>query len=270
MDQKGYYETLGVAKDASPRQIKDAFRKLAFRYHPDRNIDDSAAADRMKAVNEAYAVLSDPAKRKRYDVLHSQFGSSAYDHFRQTHSQEDIFRGSDVHQVFEEIAKAAGFRGFDEIFKEFYGPGYRSFEFGRPGFRGRGFVFTGRFGQPGSAGKPLAGRDNLGRLGRYVLKKVTGLQVPQAGTDIHDVIQLHPDQARDGGPYAYYVRKRSKKLVVKIPPGIRDGQQIRLAAMGEAGKEGGAAGDLFLKVKIKVPLLERARTFITGSKKKKR
>ena len=133
MEQKDYYEILEVDKNATQREVKEAYRKLAFQYHPDRNKDNPAAATRMKEINEAYGALSDAEKRRQYDELRQTFGSSAYGQFRQTYSEQDIFRGSDIHQIFEELSKAFGFRSFDEIFRETYGPVYKTFEFRRPG-----------------------------------------------------------------------------------------------------------------------------------------
>jgi DnaJ-class molecular chaperone len=78
---------------------------------------------------------------------------------------------------------------------------------------------------------------------------------------------LSPQQAREGGPYAYYLKKRRKKLVVKIPPGIKEGQKIRLTGMGEDGQGGGSAGDLFLKVHITKPLLQSIKDLISNLKK---
>ena len=95
MAQKDYYEALGVAKDASADDIKKAFRKLAVKYHPDRNQGDTAAEEKFKEINEAYAVLSDPEKRKKYDT----FGSSD---FHQQYSQEDIFRNFDFSGTFKD------------------------------------------------------------------------------------------------------------------------------------------------------------------------
>ena len=97
---------------------------------------------------------------------------------------------------------------------------------------------------------------NLGKLFRFVLKKISGIELPVNGDNINDVIQLSPLQAQQGGPYAYFLRKKSKKLVVNIPPGVKEGQQIRLAGMGEDGKGGGIPGDLYLKVRINRPLLQ--------------
>ena len=126
-----YYQQLKVKPDATAHQIKEAYRRLAFEYHPDRNTDDPQAAEKMKAINEAYAVLSNPAKKSEYDSLRSRFGSSAYAQFRKNYSEQDIFSGSDVNHIFEEMAKAFGLRGSNEIFREFYGRGFQQFEFKR-------------------------------------------------------------------------------------------------------------------------------------------
>ena len=105
----------------------------------------------------------------------------------------------------------------------------------------------------------------LGRFARYLLQKVTGLSLPQTGLDIRDTIHLTPEFARSGGPYPYDHIRRSKKLVVSIPAGTKDGQQIRLSQMGASGKNGGPNGDLYLKVKFKKPLLEKAKDFIVSA-----
>jgi len=263
MSNTDYYETLGVKKDAGAKQIKASYRELAFKYHPDRNKGDFKASESMKQVNEAYAVLSDPAKRREYDTIRQQFGSSAYSRFRNNYSEQDIFSGSDINHVFEEMAKAFGFRGFDDIFREFYGKEYRTFQFKRPGIFAGGFIFTGPLGSGRYDQSKLPGAGKLGKLSRFILKQISGVTLPRDGTDISDVIRLSPQQAQQGSPYAYLLRKTSKKLVVKIPPGIRDGQRIRLAGMGEAGEGGGKPGDLYLKVHIKKPLLDKIKASIS-------
>jgi len=91
--------------------------------------------------------------------------------------------------------------------------------------------------------------------------------LPENGADINDIINLDPLMTQQGGPYAYFLRKKSKKLVVKIPPGVREGQRIRLAGMGEDGKGGGKPGDLYLKVYIKKPLLRKIKDFISHLRK---
>ena len=170
MEQKDYYNILGLEKDASHKQVRDAYRRLALLHHPDRNKDNPEAADRMKEINESYAVLSDPSKRMEYDVLRRDYGSSAYGQFRQTYSDQDIFKGSDIQQIFEELSRAFGFRGFDDVFRESYGDGYRTFEFRRPGAFVRIFVggFWGR--QAADRCAPLGGY--LGRMIRYGIRNL--------------------------------------------------------------------------------------------------
>jgi DnaJ-class molecular chaperone len=264
MANQDYYKVLGVSTDASDQKIKEAFRRKAFEFHPDRNQDNPQAAAHMKIINEAYAVLSHPDKRRQYDALRHHYGDAAHDHFRQTFSEQDIFRNSDVHQIFEEMARAFGLRGFDEIFKEFYGQGYRTFEFHKPGVHAKGFMF-GNFGGS-TIGDRFKGQKIVGGMAQKLLQKLTGVQLPQRGKDIHDRIALTGDFATQGGPYAYYLRQLEKKLVVRIPPGVRDGQLIRLTGMGQPGKGGAENGDLFLRVTIKTSLLKRLKS-IVGLKK---
>lgn len=269
-NQKDYYQVLGVEKDASPQKVKEAYRKLALQYHPDRNKENPSAVEKMKEINEAYAVLSDPKKRKDYDTFHDQYGPYGYDRFKQRYSEQDIFRGSDINQIFEEMARAFGFRGFEEVFRESYGQGYHSFEFQRPGVSGRGFIFFG----PGFGSRhgSIPRRDRqeipvssdifpgtLGKVARYFLKKTLNIAEPRRGKDLEDAIYLDPQQAFEGGKGKYFHRKRSKELIVNIPPGMKGGQKIRLKGMGDPGKDGGEPGDLYLKVKIKKALLERVK-----------
>ncbi len=268
MAPKDYYKVLEVAENASQKQIKEAFRRLALQYHPDRNREEAASADRMKAVNEAYAVLSNPKRRSEYDTLRQQFGETAHTHFRSSHSEQDIFRGSDINQIFEELARSFGLRGVDEIFKDVYGPGYRSFEFRRPGMFGRGFIFVSGFGtsrRPARRGPALQGR-GFGRLSRQLRAKIASMAPTARGRDISDTIRLPQDLARQGGPWAYNHKQRNKKLVVKIPAGVREGQQIRLAGMGLEGRGGGPAGDLLLKIAFRRSMLERVKGLLVGRK----
>jgi DnaJ-class molecular chaperone len=263
MEERDYYDILSVPSGASEKQIKAAYRKLAFRYHPDRNTGDSGAADKMKAINEAYAVLSNSAKRKDYDDLKRQYGPSAYNRFRSSYTENDIFRGSDINRIFEDMARAFGFRGFDDVFNEAYGEGYRTFEFKRPGFSARGFVFTGPLRRTAQKQAPPVA---LGKLSRYLLEKLTGIELPQSGADVKEPIDLTSQEAQEGGPYPYYYRKRSKKLVVMLPKGLREGQRIRLAGIGEEGKGGAKSGDLYLEVKIRKPLMQKLKDWFQPSR----
>ncbi len=260
MEQKDYYETLGLTSNADVKQIRDAYRRLALLHHPDRNRNNPEAAERMKMINEAYAVLSDPAKRREYDTFKQTYGSSAYGRYRQTHTDQDIFRGSDIQQIFEELSHAFGYRSFEDIFRDAYGSAYRSFEFRRPDVFGR--VIVGGFGGGQNAEQAPPFVHYLNKLIRYALKKKWGIEFPEKGKDVFDSIMVSPDQAGHGGKANYTCRKTGRKLTVNIPGNIRAGQQLRLKGMGEAGIGGGNAGDLYLTVNIRNPLLQKAKEFI--------
>ena len=265
-NSKEYYQILEVEKEALPQRIKEAYRRLAFQYHPDRNRENPSAVEMMKEINEAYAVLSDPEKRRDYDTFHEQYGSYGYDRFKQRYSEQDIFRGSDINQIFEEMARSFGFRGFEEVFRESYGRGYHAFQFQRPGVSGRGFLFFGPgFRRSQQQGIPISSEIFPGILGKfinYLLKKTLGMREPERGKDMEDAIYLDPGQAREGAKGKYLHRKRSKELIITVPPGMKEGQKIRLKGMGAPGRDGGESGDLYLKVRIKKSLLERVRELV--------
>jgi len=261
MSSKDYYRVLGVEPTATHQNLKEAYRKLAYRYHPDRNEGDPEALERMKWINEAYAVLSDPEKRGRYDAMRRQFGTTAHREFRKSYSEQDIFRNSDIHRVFEEMARNFGVRGLDEIFREFYASGGRGFQYSRPGVFARGFVFrTPGRAQSGSRARRSRRGSLPGGLAGWLLDKLTGQSLPRPGADIQDTIRISAELARTGGPFAYEHRQRGKKLVVKIPPGVRPAQKIRLNAMGEEGRGGGPPGDLYLQVRIRNSFLSKMKS----------
>jgi DnaJ-class molecular chaperone len=242
-----------------------------LQYHPDRNNGSTEAAEKMKSINEAYAVLSNSEKRREYDGMKARYGSSAYNHFRHTYSEQDIFQGSDIASIFEELARSFGLRGFDDIFKGTAGTEERTFHFRRNGITGWGYIVTGKpdvdtndkrkqrvFSRHTRTGIPE-------KLARYAFKRLSGLGNDFAqGKDIVDIITLSPQQARNGGPYEYMHWRRDKKITVKIPPGIREGQKIRIAGLGEKGKDGNDAGNLYLKVRIKRPLRDKVTALITS------
>ncbi|MBN2569115.1 MAG: J domain-containing protein [Deltaproteobacteria bacterium] len=262
MENRDYYEILGIDKSADIHRIKDCYRKLALKYHPDRNNGSKEAAEKMKTINEAYAVLSNPRKRQEYDAMKDRYGSSAYSHFRHNYSEQDIFSGSDINRIFEELSRSFGLRGFDEIFKEAYRNGTYTFQFKGDGTAGRGYIFTrvsGERERQKRQGQPFLfpNRGIGGRLLQYAFKKVSGLAFRKRGKDIVDIIRLTPETARTGGPHIYTHWRRDKKIIVKIPTGVRSGQKIRIAGQGEEAGTGAGPGDLYLKVLIKRPLLSR-------------
>ncbi len=255
MEHKDFYNVLGITREANQGEIRSAYRKLAFEHHPDRNRDNPGAAERMKEVNESYAALSDPEKRRQYDALRYTYGASANSRFRQTYSEQDIFRGSDIQQIFEELSRAFGLRGFDDIFRESYGTRYQTFEFRRPGVFGS--VFVSGAGRDGGNAQAFPGGRRLIRLIRYGLKKKWGIELPEQGADLNDIITISPALARKGGKINYSCRKYRRDLLVTIPPDIRTGQKIRLKGMGEEGKGGAKSGDLFVLVRIRNPWLQK-------------
>ncbi|OPY00405.1 MAG: Chaperone protein DnaJ [Syntrophorhabdus sp. PtaB.Bin047] len=263
MNGKDYYEVLEINCEATDRQIKESYRRLAFQYHPDRNAGDPGAVERMKGINEAYAVLSDPVKRQRYDSLRQSCGASAHDRFREGYSDNDIFRGSDINQIFEEISRSFGFRGFEDIFKEVYGTGYRTFEFRNGGVFGRGFIFTGRTGQGAlrHGARQSIGSRILGKLAGYALKKMTGLGTDNGG-DRYDSLRLTSEQAKNGGKVPYTDKGSSRSILISVPPGVSQGQVIRLRGLGSQGGPLTVPGDLYLEVEIARPFLQRVRSFL--------
>ncbi|NLC69811.1 MAG: DnaJ domain-containing protein [Desulfuromonadaceae bacterium] len=243
MTQQDYYQILGIGRDADAKAVKEAYRKLALQYHPDRNLNDPQAASRMKELNEAYAVLSDPRKREEYDLLRRTHGEEASFRYRQNHTDQDIFRDSDIFQIFEEISKMAGMRGFEEIFREMYGKEFQTFIFRGHGVNGR--VSVGRIG-----GKNNLFNKVLGKVLRKGIQEVFGVDLPQRGADREESLVVADSLARDGGKIRYYCGGQKKHLVVTIPAGVATGSKIRLKGMGNPGKGGGQAGDLYLRVQV--------------------
>lgn len=221
MSRKDYYQTLGVSHDASEADLKKAFRRLAKEHHPDKNPGDPRAEDRFKEVNEAYAVLSDPKKRRQYD----QVGDAA---FHQQFSTEDIFRGRDFSSIFEELG-LGGMGG---------GPDFLSSLFGGRGRRGaRG---------PGAGQGPFAGEQR-------------GAQ-PRRGQDLEQEIHIGFEEAVLGSErrVAFQLGGQDLSFNVRIPPGVENGKRLRLRGKGAPGAAGGPSGDLLLTVLVaQHPLYQR-------------
>ncbi len=220
--QKDYYKILGVSKDASPEEIKKAFRKLAIKYHPDKNKGNKEAEERFKEINEAYAVLSDPEKRKQYDT----FGSSE---FHKHYTQEDIFRDFDFSTIFRDLGM--GGEGFTRII---FGSGTGGFE----------DIFSGGGFQSGS------GRRSYHREGSGPFM----YQQPQPkGQDVVLDLYVTPYEVIHGDKKIISLQTGGfpEKISVTIPKGIANGKKIRVPGKGTQGP--GGRGDLYLKINISLP-----------------
>ena len=211
--EKDFYKTLGVPKDADDTAIKKAYRKLARDLHPDRNPGDAAAESRFKDVGEAYSVLSDPEQRKQYDALRAMAGGGAR-----------FSAGSG--------GPAGGTAGFEDLFNGMFsgGGGRTRFSTGGAGGAG-GFedILQDMFG--GAAGGGFGSR----RGG-------------QRGGDIATSASLPFRSAVEGAKVQLTTNGRS--MTVRIPPGVKDGQKIRLRGKGQPGRGGGEPGDMVVTVHV--------------------
>ena len=213
-----YYETLGVAKSATPEEIKKVYRKLALKYHPDKNPGNKAAEEKFKQISEAYAVLSDPEKKKQYDT----YGSAD---FHQRYSQEDIFRNFDLNDILRQFGFGSGMGG-----------GRQSSTFRtNMGGMGGGTQYS-FFGQ-----NPMGGGCGGGTC-----------QQPEKGQDLTYQITVTLDDVLSGAERNITLRKngQTQNVSVKIPKGIEAGKKLRLKEQGGASPYGGSPGDLYLKVDI--------------------
>lgn len=212
---RDYYETLGVSKTASDEEIRSAFRKLARKYHPDVAKDKKVAEEKFKQINEAYEVLGDPEKRKKYDQLGANWnqpgGFQPPPDWGQPAGGQFYQWGGDGGNVEFEF----GGTGFSDFFEAFFGGG-----------RGRS-----AFGGFGARGATV-----------------------ERGADVEADILVTLEEALEGSTRTVSLRRAGSNKVesyqVKIPRGVHEGQRIRLAGQGEAGVRGGRSGDLFLRVRL--------------------
>ena len=225
---KDYYQVLGLSKKASTDEIKKTYRKLAMQYHPDRN-KGRQAEEKFKEISEAYAVLSDAKKRQQYD----SFGESG---FHQRYSQEDIFRGSDLNEIFKEFGFGSG-----DMFSRIFG-----------GARGTGGFKTYYTGSGGGGGGGGFGFEDL-------FKGAAGAQggfrqnPPVKGQDLLYELPLTLEEVMEGGSKVISYRRRdgsSERVSVKIPAGIEEGKKLRVSGKGESSSNGGPPGDLYIKIKV--------------------
>jgi len=264
-EKKDYYEVLGVAKDSSEKDIKGAYRKLAMKYHPDRS-EEPDAEEKFKELSEAYAVLSDPEKRQKYD----QFGHAG---INSQYSQEDLFRGVN----FEDLLRGFGFGGGgrgggDSIFDMFFGGGGR----GRGPARGRDLRYDvsltleqaatglestidvprtencstcrGSGAKPGTTPTVCGNCHGSGQITRAQNtpfgQMVTSSACPKCGGRGQIILNPCGDCGGSGRT------RRTRKINIKIPAGVEDGQHLKLRGQGDAGDQGTENGDLYVVINV--------------------
>lgn len=255
MNGDDYYTILGVGRDATKDEIKKAYRKLALKYHPDRN-KEPGAEERFKKISEAYAVLSDDEKRKQYDM----YGSSAFSGY----SAEDIFRGADFSD-FEDIFSGSPFA---DLFSSFFGRMRARKDYGadlsydlnislEEAFKGSKKTITyyhnsaceecnGTGAKKGSGFIPCGECGGRGYI-RRITRTIFGRMVSEQPCDVCNGSGKVPREAcaRCGG--RGYVN-RHEKIELNIPRGIHNGVSLRVPMGGEFGKDG--SGDLYVNVYV--------------------
>ncbi len=216
MDYKDYYKMLGVSKSSSDKEIKQAYRRLARKLHPDVNPNNKAAQEQFKEINEAYDVLSDPEKRKKYDTLGANW--QQYEQYQRAGGQGPFQWGGNTGgtqyrtvtpEEFSQMFGGQGYGddlgGFSDFFRTFFGGGF------------------------GGGGARVQTR-------------------PRRGQDVEQEVQVSLAEAYSGG--TRMVQKDGRRLEIKIPPGVKTGSKIRYAGEGMPGSNGAGAGDLFLRVLV--------------------
>ena len=258
MADKDYYEVLGVQKGATKEQIKDAYRKLALQFHPDRNKAPEAEA-RFKEISEAYAVLSDDEKRRQYDAYGRE---GVY----QRYSQEDLFRGVD----FGEFFRGMGGFGFDDIFSQFFGGG------GRQPTRGEDLTYhlqvnledlvgetnkeievprsevcstcNGSGAKPGTSPQRCGTCGGTGQVQKVQSAGFARLVRITACNRCHGRGYLIDTPCKECGGRGTV--EKTRKIRIMIPAGAEDGQTLRLRGEGNAGEAGVPPGDLYVVVNV--------------------
>ena len=209
-----YYKMLGLDKKATTEDIKKAYRKLAMKWHPDKNPNNKAAEEKFKKISEAYAVLSDPKKKEEYDT----FGSA--DQFRQRYTQEDIFRGFDLNDILRSFGFGDAAAQEPEISEQ----------------QGRGLYFYPRR-----------------LIFRYLRGGAAEIsRTPQKGQDFEYNLSITLEDSVFGAEKKLALQKDGsvEEINFKIPPGINSGKKLRLAGKGGPGIDGGPPGDLYINITI--------------------
>ena len=283
MSETDYYKILGVAKTASDAEIKKAYRKLAMKYHPDHAKDDKSAEEKFKKISEAYAVLSDPEKRKQYDT----YGSSD---FQQRFSQEDIFRNFDFGDIFKEFGfGGGGFSTGDGGFRmNFGGNPFGQRQQRRPAPKGSDLVYE----LPLTLQEINAGTQknvtfqHQGRSENITVKipkgMIAGKKLRLAGKgepspyggqngDLFIKSVLVNDPVFTSEQFDLYIQREIKltqailgdqisvptlegnDISLKIPPGTKHKTKMRLTGLGLPHMQGKSKGDLYVTILIQMP-----------------
>jgi DnaJ-class molecular chaperone len=252
MNNNDYYQILGVGENTTLEEVRRAYRRLALKYHPDRNPgNEKEAGEKFKQVNEAYGVLGDPEKRRQYDEFRKVGVGANFRDFS-GYSQEDIlrdlFRGSYLNEILREFQRqnvrfSRGFfndlffGGRGVVYEFFVGPsgvGQETYGFGGPPeYVRKEASYAGK--RPGLA-RRLLGK-LVQKIDQFALNRVS------QGGDLYFDFPLSEEEARMGGEEEFQYRGR--RFLVRIPPGVRQGTKIRLRGRGIR------EGDLYLKVKVR-------------------
>ncbi len=235
LNYKNYYEVLGVPKDAAEKDIKSAYRRLARKWHPDANPNDQKAAEeKFKEIAEAYEVLSDSEKRKKYDVLGNDWQRAA----REAEQQRTYRSAQQEYGNFNGAAggPGAGPSGFSDFFDMF-------------------FSGIGKRGAPGPSSFSQRGQDLETTIDLMLAESYNGGK-KSVSLQLEDVCTRCGGTGTDRNricPQCHGTGRtlETKKFDVTIPRGIREGQRIRLAGQGGSGVGGGQGGDLFLVVQLR-------------------
>jgi curved DNA-binding protein len=227
MDFKDYYSTLGVAKTATEKELKQAFRRLARKFHPDVNPGDKTAESKFKEINEAYEVLGDPAKRRKYDELGANWRM-----YEQAGQPGGPGPGAGWNVHFgggPGGASGGGFRTMTpEEMRDLFGDADPFSDFFH--------TFFGGMGAEESARRPRAGRARPSRQGR----------------DVEHELELPLEDAYHGTTRRLSLQHdgHARTVDVRIPSGVGDGARVRVSGEGEHGTGGAVSGDLYLRIKL--------------------
>lgn len=224
MDYKDYYKILGVSRDASQDEIRKKYRKLAAKFHPDKNPDNPKAEDKFKEIGEAYEVLKDTEKRKLYDKV-----GSDWKRYQQAGAGADDFNWG-------QYANRGG--GQRVNMEDIFGGGGRS---------GSGSPFSSFFETIFGGGDPFAGRQSQARQYKSNARRAA----PQQGRDTKAEVDIGLKDVLTGVEKQF--RVNGERVKIKIPAGIEDGKRLKLKGKGLSSPAGGAKGDLYLTVNVIEP-----------------